>query len=291
MSPEEDDKVCAERWRALMAMPHVHTVGWAGYDPELRAKNGSHEDYRHLSVDFTTMVDNSGLKDETLESIRLKEIEIKRKLTEAVDIVRKLQPDVVKTKSGEHKYRDGWLHLTQEIRRRQAAAVGVDNEQYYLLQYLASRYGLGETYGPWIEPLVDSVKKVDDWDDLEYRHAYVQASVEQGLGWQVKINRQLRGWTEEQLAAKCNVAPGYIRNLERGEIPDAEINFVDLRLIGEAFDIALLVGYVSFGELREASKALAEEDLCVPSYDEDKHHVKLTETIETNIERYPPQET
>jgi hypothetical protein len=41
------------------------------------------------------------------------------------------------------------------------------------------------------------------WKDKEYREAYMEASVEQAISWQVKVNRQKRGLTKQQLADKA----------------------------------------------------------------------------------------
>jgi hypothetical protein len=268
MSPEESDKICAERWRALMAMPHLSHVGSAGYNEKFRKEHDGHEDYRHLTFNLWTMFDTDRSKydQETCDRIDWMERETRRMIIEAVDIFRRLEPEKVQSHAD---YNFGWRRLTNALRERQRLHLG-DSKMYHLCQYLASRYGLDEPMVPMIEN-IPTIR--DEWDDHEYRHAYVEAAIEQGLSHQVRFNRNIKGWTRQQLADATDVPVEVIDAVEDEQLHyfTGEKDHIEALLaIGKAFDIALSVTYVSFDELREAADHLSLGDVTIPSYGEEK---------------------
>jgi transcriptional regulator with XRE-family HTH domain len=95
------------------------------------------------------------------------------------------------------------------------------------------------------------------WDDKEYREAYMEASIEQAISWQVKINRQKRGLTKQQLADKAGVKVGVIERLEDPEINDHSIDL--LVKVAKAFDCALSIKLLSYEQLAQESLDLSEE--------------------------------
>lgn len=102
------------------------------------------------------------------------------------------------------------------------------------------------------------------WKDKEYREAYMEASVEQAISWQVKINRQKRGLTKQQLADKVGVKVRVIERLEDPEINDHSIEL--LVKVAKAFDCALSIKLLSYEQLAQESLDLSEEAQYVPPF-------------------------
>lgn len=96
------------------------------------------------------------------------------------------------------------------------------------------------------------------WRDQEYREAYMEAAVEQGVAWQIRINRTLRKMTQAELAKKIGSKPSGISRLEDPEYGAHSLE--TLKEIARAFDCALLVKFISYGELADESERLSETD-------------------------------
>ncbi|MCX5959717.1 MAG: helix-turn-helix transcriptional regulator [Cyanobacteria bacterium] len=96
------------------------------------------------------------------------------------------------------------------------------------------------------------------WCDQEYREAYLEASIEQGIAWQIKINRQKRGLTQRDLANILNTKQSAISRLEDPE--HGAYNLKTLVEIAKAFDCALSIKYIPYSRLAEESYLLSEED-------------------------------
>lgn len=96
------------------------------------------------------------------------------------------------------------------------------------------------------------------WSDREYREAYLEASIEQGIAWQIRINRQKRGLTQKDLAKTLKTRQSAISRLEDPE--HGAYNLKTLIEIAKAFDCALSVKYIPYSRLAEESYMLSEED-------------------------------
>lgn len=74
----------------------------------------------------------------------------------------------------------------------------------------------------------------------------------QSVGKRIKIVRQMRRWTQEQLAEKVGLSPKYISGIERGvENPTLENVIRVAKVLGvEAYDLFL------FGESDDSEKIL-----------------------------------
>lgn len=102
------------------------------------------------------------------------------------------------------------------------------------------------------------------WEDKEYREAYMEASIEQAISWQVKINRQKRGLTKQQLADKVGVKVRVIERLEDPEINDHSLEL--LVKVAKAFDCALSIKLLSYEQLAQESLDLSEQAQYVPPF-------------------------
>ncbi|WP_399244095.1 MULTISPECIES: helix-turn-helix domain-containing protein [Synechococcales] len=96
------------------------------------------------------------------------------------------------------------------------------------------------------------------WSDREYREAYLEASIEQGIAWQIRINRQKRGLSQKDLAIALNTRQSAISRLEDPE--HGAYNLRTLIEIAKAFDCALSIRYIPYSSLAEESHRLSEEN-------------------------------
>lgn len=84
----------------------------------------------------------------------------------------------------------------------------------------------------------------------------MEASVEQGIAWQIKLNRELRELTQAQLATLIGTKQSSVSRMEDPLYGSHSIPL--LMKIANAFDCALLVKLVSYSELAVESQKLSE---------------------------------
>lgn len=101
----------------------------------------------------------------------------------------------------------------------------------------------------------------------EYRDAFVKAHIETGVPFQVRAIREQRRMSQERLATLLGTSqPG----VARIESPDRRLDLKTLMRVASAFDVALVVRFVPFGELAGWVENLSAEALRVPSFAEEQ---------------------
>jgi transcriptional regulator with XRE-family HTH domain len=108
---------------------------------------------------------------------------------------------------------------------------------------------------------------IDSLRDKEAREAFVQAHIETGVAFQIKTNRDARKWSQGDLGARAGMKQSAISRLENPR--DSLPNLSTLERIAAAMDVALIVRFVSFGELFDWGESLGDRDLFVESFAED----------------------
>lgn len=107
-------------------------------------------------------------------------------------------------------------------------------------------------------------RRYEKWVDPEYRQAYMEASIEEGLAWQIKANRKARGLTQDDLAALLDTRQSAISRLEDPEY--GSHNIETLLKLANAFDCALSVRFISYARLALESSDLSESALVAESF-------------------------
>jgi transcriptional regulator with XRE-family HTH domain len=110
-------------------------------------------------------------------------------------------------------------------------------------------------------------RRLIKWKDKEFRHAYAVSSVEQGVAWQIRANRDHRGLSQKELAERLGTNQSAVSRLEDPEYGAHSLDTL-LRL-AEVFDCALSVKFISYEQLAEESADLRPERLVATSFDED----------------------
>ena len=114
---------------------------------------------------------------------------------------------------------------------------------------------------------VNPLSKYPKWRDAEYRRAYLLASIEQGIAWQIKTNRNARGLSQTDLAGALGTEQSAVSQLEDPACGDYTVD--TLLKLAEAFDCALSVRFVPFSELACESQDLSPQALYAAPYSEE----------------------
>lgn len=118
----------------------------------------------------------------------------------------------------------------------------------------------------WIST-ADVLRGKTRWVDQTYREAYAEAAVEQGIAWQVRINRERRGMSQAELARRMDTKQSAISRLE--DPGYGAHSLAQLQKVARAFDCALIVKLAAYSTLALESHHLSEDDLFVPGYQEE----------------------
>lgn len=106
-----------------------------------------------------------------------------------------------------------------------------------------------------------------EWAEKAFREAYVCAAVEQGIAWQVRINREKRGLSQKQLAKAIGTKQSAISRMEAPEY--GAHSLPQLLKVANALDVALIVKLAGFSMLARESGSLSESHVYAKSYDEE----------------------
>ncbi|WP_371130700.1 helix-turn-helix domain-containing protein [Rhodoferax sp.] len=120
-------------------------------------------------------------------------------------------------------------------------------------------------------PVQSMLVKRPKWQDKEYRDAYMEASIEQGIAWQIRINRSLRGITQSDLASAIGTQQSAISRLEDPTYGAHSLE--TLVNIAKSFDCALSVKFISFSHLAYESEKLGESDLYAATFMEEMREI------------------
>lgn len=84
--------------------------------------------------------------------------------------------------------------------------------------------------------------------DINYRTAYIESNIAHGIAHQIRINRELRGWSQDELAKKCGSATKQA-TISRLEDPAyGNYSLRTLLKLASAFDVALIVKFVPYSK-------------------------------------------
>lgn len=109
------------------------------------------------------------------------------------------------------------------------------------------------------------------WKEKEYREAYMEASIEQGIAWQIRINRNLRNMTQDELASAIGTQQSAISRLEDPTYGAHSLE--TLVSIAKSFDCALSVKFTSYSQLAYDSEKLGEAEQYAPSFVEETEEI------------------
>ena len=105
------------------------------------------------------------------------------------------------------------------------------------------------------------------FENKEYRHAYADDFLNSFIAAQLKALRDQRGWTQTELAGLSGMKQSRISAMENVNYSGWSVR--TLARLAEAFDVALVVEFRSFGERLKDFSSFNPVNLRVPTFDED----------------------
>lgn len=121
---------------------------------------------------------------------------------------------------------------------------------------------------------VSRKKLLERLRDKEYRDFFVSETNRRLIAEQIREMRDDRGWTQEELARASGKVQETISQLENPN--SGRPTLTTLQRLASAFDVALDVRFVSFGELAERLDRLSPEELAVPGFHHELNMVEST---------------
>ena len=101
-----------------------------------------------------------------------------------------------------------------------------------------------------------------------YRDGYTEAQLSLEIPFQIGALRKARGWTQAQLAERCGIPQARISHIEQpGRDP---LSLRTLYRLASAFDVGLLVQFVSFSELVRREVEFNPETFRAVSFKDDR---------------------
>lgn len=105
--------------------------------------------------------------------------------------------------------------------------------------------------------------------DKEHRDAFVSARIQVGIPLQIRALREQRGWSQQQLADQAGVKQSWIATIENPNYSGFSLK--TLLKLASAFDIGLIVEFVTIGDLLDRELRLSPESLTPVSFEEDPY--------------------
>jgi transcriptional regulator with XRE-family HTH domain len=103
--------------------------------------------------------------------------------------------------------------------------------------------------------------------DKDYRHGYADEFLNSSIATQLKVLREQRNWSQEELARRAEMLQPRISVMENVNYSSWSIN--TLRKLAEAFDLTLSVSFEGFGQRLVDIERFNRESLERFSFDED----------------------
>ena len=111
----------------------------------------------------------------------------------------------------------------------------------------------------------------DSLNNKEYREALANEHVNTTLALQIRNMRDNNHWSQSELATRLGK---HQETISQWEDPDyGKHSITTLKALAKTFDVALLVKFISFGELVNDMTNLSGTRLSPPSFSEEQHSV------------------
>lgn len=124
------------------------------------------------------------------------------------------------------------------------------------------------------------VGKFNKFKNKKYRHAYLKAHTRVGIASQIHLLRNKLNINQSQLAEIIGTKQSVISRLED---PDyGSVNLNTLLKIAEAFDVGLLVKFVTFGKFFRESQDVSPDAISVNNYTEELENIMIQTDLSAN---------
>jgi len=103
--------------------------------------------------------------------------------------------------------------------------------------------------------------------DREYRHSYMESFLDSLIATQIRTLREREELSQKELAEKIGTTQPAISRLERAD--HSAWGLKTLRALARAFDVALSVRFISFGDAIDEIEGFRADRLIRPSFSAD----------------------
>jgi len=120
-------------------------------------------------------------------------------------------------------------------------------------------------------------KLIEDLRNKEYRDAFAVEHIDTGVPFQIRALREQKGreWTQKELGTRTEMAQETISRIEDPNY--GKLTLKTLKRLASAFDLALMVRFVSFSELVEWELGLTSDSLKALSFEQDPYFLQESE--------------
>ncbi len=125
--------------------------------------------------------------------------------------------------------------------------------------------------------ILSSFKKLQKLKVKQYRDAHVRERIRIGIPYQIRALREQdgRNWTQAELGKRVGKPQNVISRLEDPNY--GKLSIQTLLEVAAAFDVALLIKFVSYSRLIGEFEDVSQKALEVQSFEEDMHLQELTQ--------------
>jgi transcriptional regulator with XRE-family HTH domain len=107
----------------------------------------------------------------------------------------------------------------------------------------------------------------EKFDDKEYRDSFVSSHLANNISAQIYSTREMRGWTQQELADHAGMAQARISVMENSSYEKFSLS--TLKRLASALDVALIVRLVPFSELASYATSMGPEKLAIRDFKND----------------------
>lgn len=101
-----------------------------------------------------------------------------------------------------------------------------------------------------------------------YRAQFAAASFKRSVPLQIRALRKARGWSQAQLAERAGLTQGVVSRAENANYGNLTVNTI--LSIAAGFDCAFVGRFVAFSGMAQWLEGLAESQIHVPSFEDDR---------------------
>jgi transcriptional regulator with XRE-family HTH domain len=116
-----------------------------------------------------------------------------------------------------------------------------------------------------------------EWYEDDFREAYLVASIEQGIAWQIRVNREGRHLSQSELAKMIGTRQSSVSRMEDPEYGNHSLG--TLIKLANAFKCALSVKFVAYSQLALESTDLSPQALFAAPFSSECVHVECAHPV------------
>ena len=114
-----------------------------------------------------------------------------------------------------------------------------------------------------------------------YREAFVASRMRQDAAFQIRLMREAKQWTQEELASRMGVSQARIAQLEDPSY--GRYSSRTFKRLASVFDVGFMQRFVSFSNLVDWTTTLSQSALCPKAFDEEG--IFIQESLEAKPEQ------